>query len=281
MVAGAPVHPIALGCMNMSLGRRPDEATSVRTIRAALDVGVGLLDTADAYCPRDGPIGHNERLVARALRGRSTDRPLVATKGGHVRPGGRWELDGSPDHLRTACDASLRALGVDEIDLYQLHRPDPQIPLPESVGTLAELRDAGKIRHIGLCNVSVAQLREARRLAPIASVQNELSFLARQSYEAGEVAACAADGLAFLAWRPLGGRVGSGSLAARASAVRAAAERRGVSPHRLVLAWMIALAPVVIPVVGATRPETILDSVQAPEMVLQAEEMLALAGPKR
>src|SRR3954463_12717701 len=154
-----PLFPIGLGCMPLSVPGRPDEAQAMRTIHAAIGAGVNLLDTADAYSDGEEDVGRGERLIARALRDvPAAERPLVATKGGHTRPGGRWELDGTPEHLRAACEASLRALETEAIDLYQLHAPDPNVPVEESVGTLADLQREGKIRHIGVSNFSLPQL---------------------------------------------------------------------------------------------------------------------------
>src|SRR5215216_8128477 len=157
---GTAVFPIGLGAMPLYVSGRHDEARSIRTIHAALDAGVTLIDTADAYCRDESDFGHGERLVAKALAGWSGDRDrvLVATKGGHTRPGGEWGLDGRPEYLRQACEASLRALGVDAIGLYQFHRPDPKVPFAESVAALAELKAAGKVRLVGLSNVSVDQI---------------------------------------------------------------------------------------------------------------------------
>ena len=157
---------IGLGAMQLSIDGRPDHEQGVATIHAALDAGVTLIDTADAYCLNDTETGHNERLVAEALRswGGDTSDVLVATKGGHIRPGGRWEVDGSPEHLRSACDASLAALGVEAIGLYQFHRPDPSVPYVESVGALRDLLDAGKIRMAGISNANPDQIREAQEV---------------------------------------------------------------------------------------------------------------------
>ena len=157
---------IGLGAMQLSISGRPDHDQGVATIHAALDAGVTLIDTADAYCLDDSETGHNERLIGAALRswGGDPSDVLVATKGGHVRPEGRWEVDGSPDHLRAACDASLTALGVEAIGLYQFHRPDPSVPYAESVGVLGDLLDAGKIRMAGISNTSPGQIREAQEV---------------------------------------------------------------------------------------------------------------------
>jgi aryl-alcohol dehydrogenase-like predicted oxidoreductase len=270
------VSAIGLGEMPMSLAGRPDEARSIRTIHAALDAGVTLIDTADAYCIDGSELGHGERLVAKALAAWAGDRDrvLVATKGGHTRPGREWGLDGRPEYLRRACEASLRALGVEAIGLYQLHRPDPKVPFAESVGALAELKEAGKVRLVGLSNVSVDQIRQARQLVQVASVQNEFSPRFRRSE--GELAYCAAERIAFLPWSPLGG-IGRGrDLGGRHRAFAEVAEAHGVSPQQVALAWQLAKAPVVIPIPGSSRPETIVDSAAATRLRLSDDELARL-----
>jgi aryl-alcohol dehydrogenase-like predicted oxidoreductase len=276
-LGGLQVSAIGLGEMPLSLAGRPDEAQAVRTIHAALDAGVTLIDTADAYCRDDADFGHGERLVARALAAwpGDRDRVLVATKGGHTRPGGRWELDGRPEHLRRACEDSLKALGVEAIGLYQFHRPDPRVPFTESVGALAGLQAAGKVRLVGLSNVSVDQIRQARELVEVASVQNEFSPRFRRSE--GELAWCAANRIAFLPWSPLGGIGRGGSLGqGRHRAFAEVAGAHGVSPQQVALAWELAKAPVVIPIPGSSRPETILDSAAAATLRLGKEELARL-----
>jgi aryl-alcohol dehydrogenase-like predicted oxidoreductase len=275
-LGGLQVSAIGLGEMPMSLAGRPDEAQSIRTIHAALDAGVTLIDTADAYCIDETEVGHGERLVAKALAARpgDRDRVVVATKGGHTREGGEWNLDGRPEHLRQACEASLRALGVEAIGLYQFHRPDPKVPFAESVGTMAELKDAGKVRLVGLSNVSVDQIRQARQLVQVASVQNEFSPRFRRSE--GELAFCAAEGIAFLPWSPLGG-IGRGrELGGRHRAFGEVAEAHGVSAQQVALAWQLAKAPAVIPIPGSSRPETITDSAAAAGLRLSDDELARL-----
>ena len=276
-LGGLQVSAIGLGEMPLSLAGRPDEARSVRTIHAALDAGVTLIDTADAYCRDGSEMGHGERLVARALAAWSGDRDrvLVATKGGHTRPGGSWELDGRPEYLRQACEASLERLGVEAVGLYQFHRPDPKVPFTESVGAMAELQAAGKVRLVGLSNVSVDQIRQARELVEVASVQNEFSPRFRRSE--GELAWCAANRIAFLPWSPLGGIGRGGSLGqGRHRAFAEVAEAHGVSPQQVALAWELAKAPAVIPIPGSSRPETILDSAAAASLRLDADELARL-----
>jgi aryl-alcohol dehydrogenase-like predicted oxidoreductase len=274
-LAGAEVFPIGLGGMPMSLSGRPPEERSVRTIHAALDAGVNLIDTADAYCVDESEVGHNERLIAQALRGRR-DGVIVATKGGHTRPGGAWDLDGSRAHLRAACEASLRALETDRIDLYQYHRPDPKVPYEESIGAIKELQDEGKVRWVGISNASVEQIELACSIADVVAVQNQLSLEYTSPLEKGEVAACEERGIAFLPWSPLGGIPKAGEAAAAHHPVRAAADAHGVSPQQVALAWLLSLSPVVIAIPGASRPESVEDSVRAAELELTADELAAI-----
>ena len=277
------VSAIGLGAMPMSVDERPSHSQAMRTIHAALDAGVTLIDTADAYCRDAADMGHNEQVVAEALRTWAGDRGtvIVATKGGHTRTGdGSWGLNGTPAYLRQACEASLKALDVDVIDLYQFHRPDPNVPVVESVGALAELQAEGKVRLIGVSNFSVDMLEEVRSVADIASVQNEYSPAFRTS--ADEVRYCDDHGIAFLAWSPLGGMGAAAQLGSRFPAFTEVAAELEVSPQRVALAWELAQAPAVIPIPGASRPETILDSIAAAELELSAEQQARLsAGEQR
>jgi aryl-alcohol dehydrogenase-like predicted oxidoreductase len=253
----------------------PPEDRAIEVVHAALDAGVELLDTADAYCEGEHDFGRGERLVAKALRGRSREGLIVTPKGGHTRPGGRWELDGRPEYLRRACEASLERLETDRIDLYQLHRPDPKVPYAESVGALRDLRDEGKIRWVGLSNANVAQLEEAEGITPIDAIQNQLSLRYPDPVHKGEVAACEQRGIPFLAWAPLGG-AGEARKAGSFPAVADAAAAHGVSPQRVALAWLMSLSPVVVPIPGSTRPETIRDSVAATRLELSPGEVAAI-----
>ncbi len=273
------VGEIGLGGMPMSIEGRPDETRSVATIHAALDAGVTIIDTADAYHWHADEVGHNEALIARALAAYPGDTSgvLVATKGGHLRPGdGSWTLDGSPRHLRQACEASLKRLGVDAIGLYQFHRPDPRVPYADSVGTLAELLDEGKIRMAGISNADPDQIRQARQVlgGRLVSVQNQFSPAFRSSEP--ELRLCTELGIAFLPWSPLGGITRAGELGSRFAAFAEVARDRGVSPQRVCLAWMLAKSPVVVPIPGASRPETIRDSASAGELELSEEEFARL-----
>jgi aryl-alcohol dehydrogenase-like predicted oxidoreductase len=276
-LADAEVFPIGLGEMPMSLSSRPPEERSIRTIHAALDAGVNLIDTADAYARDHTDIGHGERLVAQALRGRR-DGVIVATKGGHTRNGEAWELDGRPEHLRAACEASLRALETDRIDLYQYHRPDPDVPYEESIGAIKELQDEGKVRWVGISNANVEQIELACSIVDVVAVQNQLSLEYRSPIAKGEVALCEERGIAFLPWSPLGGISNAADAAGAHDPVRETAAAHDVSPQQVALAWLLSLSPVVIPIPGASRPESIQDSVRAVDLELSDDELAGIGS---
>jgi aryl-alcohol dehydrogenase-like predicted oxidoreductase len=283
-IGDVQVSAIGLGGMPMSIEGRPDHQRSVATIHAALDAGVTLVDTADAYHLRADEVGHNESLIAEALAswGGDASSVLVATKGGHLRPGdGRWTRDGRPEYLKQAAEASLKRLGVEAIGLYQFHRPDPSVPYAESVGALADLLDAGKIRMAGISNANPAQIREAQEVlgGRLASVQNQYSpaFVSSRP----ELDLCTELGVAFLPWSPLGGISRAGDLGDRFAAFRQVADAHGVSPQQVDLAWMLATSPVVVPIPGSSRPETIRDSVGAADLRLSADELAALDAATR
>jgi aryl-alcohol dehydrogenase-like predicted oxidoreductase len=271
----AAVFPIGLGEMPLSLKGRPDEDRAIRTIHAALDAGVNLIDTADAYAYDETDIGHGERLLAKALRGRR-DGVIVATKGGHTRNGQSWEVDGRPEHIRAACEASLRALETDRIDLYQYHRPDPRVPYAETIGAFKDLQDEGKVRWVGVSNANVEQLEEALSIVDVVSVQNQLALDFTSPIDNGELTFATDRGIAFLPWSPLGG-IGRAGGTERVAAVTRAAEAHDVSPQQVVLAWLLALSPVVIPIPGSSRPETIVDSARAAELQLSDGEARAIS----
>ncbi|MGA5822013.1 aldo/keto reductase [Kitasatospora sp. NPDC094028] len=279
------VGAIGLGAMPLSVEGRPDEQQAITTVHAALDAGVTLIDTADSYHWHADEVGHNERLVARALAayGGGADGVLVATKGGRGRPGdGSWTVDGDPRHLRRAAQASAARLGVEAIDLYQLHKPDPAVPFADSVGALRDLADAGTIRMVGLSNVDPAQIRTAREIlgARLVSVQNRFSPAHTAARDTLDL--CTELGLAFLPWSPLGGISLSAvdDLGSRQPATgtpfHALARARGVSPQQVCLAWHLAQSPVVLPIPGARRPASVRDSAAAAGLALSAEELAGL-----
>lgn len=275
------VSAIGLGGMPMSIEGRPDRDRSVATIHAALDAGVTLIDTADSYHRDAGEVGHNEELIAQALRtwGGDASDVLVATKAGHLRPGdGTWTQDGRPEHVVAAAKASAARLGVEAIGLFQFHRPDPRVPFADSVGALRTLLDEGVIQLAGVSNTSVAQIDEARQILgdDLVSVQNQFSPAFRSSQ--AELEHCARLGLAFLPWSPLGGIGDAAALGSRFARFATVAAELGVSPQQVALAWELELAPVVVPIPGASRPASIQDSVRAAELVLTAEQVAALSA---
>jgi aryl-alcohol dehydrogenase-like predicted oxidoreductase len=278
IVGRVPVGAIGLGAMQLSTKEdRPSPADAEATVHAALDAGVTLIDTADAYACDEAEFGHNEQVVALALRSYGdTSSVLVATKGGHTRRGREWLLDGSPAYLRRACEDSLRRLHVEAIGLYQLHRPDPATPWEESMGALRSLFDDGLVRMVGISNASIPQIDQAREIVgdALVSVQNQFSPDYRSS--AAELAHCAVHGLVFLPWSPFGGVTAAGSLGSTAPAFAEVAEELGVSVYRVTLAWHLAQSGIVIPIPGASRPESIIDSAAAADLKLTAAQLTRL-----
>ncbi len=278
-IGNRQVSAIGLGGMPMSIEGRPEREQSIATIHAALDAGITLIDTADAYCLGPDEVGHNEVLIAEALAsyGADTSHVLVATKGGHIRPGdGSWTRNGDPAYLTQAAKASAARLGVDAIGLYQFHRPDPNVPYADSIGALADLLDEGVIQLAGISNASIAQIDEARAILGdrLVSVQNQ--FSPRHTDSLAELEHCAELGLAFLPWSPLGGIGRASQVGATQSAMSEIALAREVSPYQVVLAWELSLAPVVIPIPGASRPASIIDSAKAADLVLDASEIVRI-----
>ena len=276
------VGAIGLGLMTFDqTGTQPREQL-LDTVRAALDAGVTLFDTADAYGPGEekgaDAQGANERLIASLLDELGVrDRVLLATKGGHVRAeGGRWELDSSPAHLHRAVDASLQRLGVEQLALWQHHRPDPAVDHADVMGTLAEIAASGKVARIGLSNADPDQIRLAHKVLGhhLVSVQNEFSPRFRSSRP--EIDVCEELGLAFLPWSPLGGLADAKELAEKHPAFAEVAADRGVSAQQVALAWELAQSPVVIPIPGAKRPASIRDSAAAADLELTADEIARL-----
>lgn len=271
------VSAIGLGAMPLSLEGRPPEAEGIRVIHAALDAGMRLIDTADVYCIDDRDIGHNERLIAKALKQWSGDvsSVLVATKGGLERPRGAWTSNASPEHLRSACEKSLRALGVDRIAVYQLHAPDDEIPIEESVGELARLRDEGKIEHVGLSNVDTGELAVSRAIVPIVSVQNRLNPFDLSSVANGVVAACEREGIAFLPYSPVGGGSGKRRLAEHVVLTKVG-QAHEATPFEIALAWILTLSPAMIPIPGASKIKNAVSSARAADIALSKDEVLEL-----
>jgi aryl-alcohol dehydrogenase-like predicted oxidoreductase len=243
-------------------GDPPDRDQAIATLRRVVELGVNFIDTADSYGPEV-----SERLIAEALYPYPDDL-VIATKGGLVRPGpNRWDANGRPGHLRQACEGSLRRLRLEQIPLYQFHRPDPAVPLAESVGAIAELKNEGKIRHVGISNVSEAQLREAQRVVPIVSVQNRFNAADRRSQSMIDL--CEQEQMVFLPWAPV-------QEAGKNLAVAAAAERAGVTQHQVVLAWLLASSPQILPIPGTGSPRHAEENIAAAAVELSPDEIAAI-----
>ncbi|HTV12060.1 MAG TPA: aldo/keto reductase [Acidimicrobiales bacterium] len=274
------VGAIGLGEMPMSIEGRPGEGQSIETIHAALDAGMTLIDTADAYSLGGDDTGHGESLVAKALSLWGGDRGsvLVATKGGHVRPGdGSWTVNGDPGYLRRAAEASLRRLGVEAIGLYQYHRPDPKVRYEDAVGVFKELLDAGKVEMVGISNANVRQIDIARSVlgeGNLASVQNQFSPSSR--FSEAELDYCGELGIAFLPWSPLGGIGNAEALHREHPGFAQVAAGLGVPIQQVVLAWMLAKGDHVIPIPGASRVASARSSAAAAELKLSEDELSVL-----
>ena len=272
-VLGGDLHVARLGFGALrilgrgSLGPPGDRARAISVLRHAVELGVTLIDTADSYGP-----GVSEELIAEALHPYPAGL-VIATKAGFIRPGGLWVARGRPAHLREALEGSLRRLRVDRIDLYQLHTVDPRVPIEESIGTFAERQAQGKIRHIGVSNVSVDELRRAQAVARIVSVQNEYSLAERESDEV--VDACARHGLGFLPWAPLAGaRRGRKALSAKLHQIAA---KHAATPAQVSLAWLLRRSPAMLPIPGTGSPAHLEENVAAAGLRLSDEEFQALA----
>lgn len=259
------VNRLGFGAMRITgqgaWGEPQDPAQARRVLQRAVELGIDFIDTADSYGPEV-----SERLIAEALHP-YPDGLVIATKGGLVRPGaGDWTADARPQHLRAACEASLRRLKLARIDLYQLHRIDPRVPLEDSLGELVRLQAAGKIRHIGVSNFSVAELARARRLTPIVSVQNRYNAADRSS--ADVLAVCERDGLAFIPWAPIGRGAGR--------ALEALARSRGLGTAQLAIAWLLAKSPVMLPIPGTSTVAHLEENVAAARVRLTPAELRSL-----
>jgi len=262
------VNRLGFGAMRITgdgvWGGPPDRDRAKAALRRAVQLDVTFIDTADSYGPEV-----SEELIAEALYPYPDDL-VIATKGGLARPGpGRWEPDGRPEHLRQACEGSLTRLRLDRIDLYQFHRPDPRVPIAESIGALAELKDEGKIRHIGVSNCSEEQLREAERITPVVSVQNRYNVADRSSEQMVDL--CEQEALVFLPWAPL---VGTDDI----NPIQVAARRHGVSPRQVAIAWLLSRSPQILPIPGSGSPEHVEQNILAASIDLEPKEITAITG---
>jgi len=265
------VHRLGFGAMRITgpgiWGPPDDPAEARRLLRRVVELGIDLVDTADAYGPEV-----SESLIAEALHP-YPDGLVIATKGGLLRSGpGQWPRDARPEHLREACEGSLRRLRLDRIDLYQLHSPDNKVPLEESVGALKELRDEGKIRHIGMSNVSLKELERARSIVEVVTVQNRYSVEDRHSEDVLE--ACEEANIGFIPWFPLA----TGRLADPGGPLDRIASERDATPAQVALAWLLARSPVMLPIPGTSSVEHLEENVAAAEIELSAGELAEIGN---
>ena len=261
------VNRLGFGAMRITghgiWGDPPDRDQAIATLRRVVELGVNFIDTADSYGP-----SVSEELIAEALHPYPDDL-VIATKGGLVRPGpNRWNPDGRPEHLREACEGSLRRLRLEQIPLYQFHRPDPAVPLAESMGAIAELKNEGKIRHVGISNVSETELREAQKIVPVVSVQNRYNVADRRSQSMIDL--CEQDQLVFLPWAPI-------QEMDKRVAVAVAAEQHHVTEFQVVLAWLLATSPQILPIPGTGSPAHAEENIGAASLELSPQEIRAIS----
>jgi pyridoxine 4-dehydrogenase len=265
-----PIRRMGFGAMRVTgtgiWGEPPDPDGARKLLRRVVELGVNLIDTADAYGPEV-----SERLIREALHPYPKDL-VIATKGGLTRPAReRWDHDARPEHLRQACEASLRRLGLERIDLYQLHAPDPKVPLADSIGELARLQREGKIRHVGVSNFGVDELRVARRIVKVVSVQNRYNVGDRRSEDV--LGVCGSEAIAFLPWAPLAGREREASRSRSVEALGQVARTRGITETQAALAWLLARSPVIVPIPGTSSVAHLEENVAAAALRFTSEEL--------
>jgi aryl-alcohol dehydrogenase-like predicted oxidoreductase len=260
--------------MLLSINGRPPADQAARVIKMALDQGITLFDTADAYCMDEHEMGHSERALALGLEGHR-DRVVVMTTVGCRRPGGAWTVDSEPSYLREAVTRCLRNQAVDCLDVVSLYSPDLRIPYEESVGVLARMKEEGKIKYVGVCNVDMEHLRRAEAVTPIQTVQNRWNPQAREPEREGIIDYCAEKSIAFVGYAPFGGTLGAPTLTTLGK-LSDQARRRRLSPYQLVLAWMTNKSPNIFVVPGARRPESVEDSSGAGSVDFDADAVRAV-----
>jgi pyridoxine 4-dehydrogenase len=261
-----PIHRLGFGAMRITgigvWGEPPDRAEAIRVLRRAVELGINFIDTADSYGP-----GVSEELIAEALHPYPAGL-VIATKAGFDRPGpDQWKENGRPEHLRAACEGSLRRLHLDRIDLFQLHRIDPKVPAEDQLGTLKDLQAQGKINHIGLSEVTVKQIEHARAIVPIATVQNRYSLADRGSEDVLDY--CERSKIGFIPWFPLG----SGKLSSASSLLARSAAQLKITPSQLALAWLLWRSPVILPIPGTSRVEHLEENVAAASIKIDSSEL--------
>lgn len=278
---GIKVFPVGLGAMPLSIHDHPDETQALEVLKAAFDAGMDFVDTANVYCPDNNDIGHNERLIQKALEKNGKAKSVVvATKGGLDRSGPAWPVDGRPEFLRESCEKSLKALKRGTITLYQLHAPDPKVRFEDSLGELARLKEEGKIQHVGLSNVSVAQLNAAQRIVRIESVQNRCNPFTPDDYFNGMLAACEEQGVSYLPYSVVGGNRNH-ARAGQHPVLTELAEKYRRTPYEVIVAWHLRMSSRVIPIPGASKRRSAVSSALAAKLELAAEDFQRISDAGR
>ncbi len=270
------IHPLGLGAMPLSLAGRPDEKQARSVIEAFIDGGGNFIDTANVYCANSSEIGHNETLITNTLSNLNLNNSIiVATKGGIQRNNDDWIANGHPDFLRASCEQSLKDLKTDSIFLYQLHAPDPEVPLTDSVGELLNLKNEGKIQHIGLSNVNVEQIKLALSITHIMSVQNRCHLYDRKSFTNGTIKYCEDNNLTFIAHSPAGGHFDHRQQSDNIL-LKNLSDKYNVSTYQIMIAWLLHKSQSIFPIPGASRVSSITDSLQATKVELSKDDMKLL-----
>lgn len=270
---GVEVNAIGFGGMPLSINGRPNEPEAIKVIHAALDADIDFIDTANVYCVDDNDLGHNEALIKKALLSWRSDKPIyVATKGGLRRPGGDWITNGQPKELRRACESSIKALGVDHLFLYQLHAPDSKVPLADSVGEISRLQEEGKVLHVGLSNVSAAELNWAQKIVRIETVQNRFNPMCQRDLFNGVISACQEQKVTYIAYSPVGGGGHHVEMAEHPTLVEIAREHKA-TPYQIMLSWCLSKGNQMLPIPGASKVKNVLSSAAAVQIQLSAEEI--------
>jgi aryl-alcohol dehydrogenase-like predicted oxidoreductase len=279
------VNEVGYGSMSLAInpGVRPSETEAINVLQRAVDeYGVEFIDTADSYCTDENDIGYGERLIAKALTGERRQRVVIATKGGFARPDGAWVRNGHPDHLRSACEQSLAALGTDVIDLYQFHLPDPNVPIEESLGAIIDMKNEGKIRHIGVSNFNLEQLKVAVEMTEITSLQNPLAPMFYNGEREALLEFCENNGISWIAYGPLGGHRRAYTMIEYAEWMRGHVSPANAeySVYSLLLAWSLGVSPAVIPIPATTKLEHLAENMHAASIQLTSDEVTALRYPQ-
>ncbi len=268
--------PVGLGAMPLSLEGHPNEAQALEVLNTFVNGGGNFIDTANVYCVDDSDVGHNEQLIAKALKQyKNANDIFVGSKGGLRRPKGKWTVDASPAWLRQSCEKSLQDLNSDSIFLYQLHTPDPDIPLTDSIGELSKLQEEGKVQHIGLSNVNVEHIESALSITQIMSVQNRCNLFERTSFKNGVIQFCENNNITFIAHSPVGGHY-QHSQRGDNFLLKKLAKKYAASTYQIMIAWLLYKSRSIFPIPGASKTSSIKDSIQAVNVKLSKEDMQSL-----